>query len=75
PKNVGIVTSRLTNDTDLKWDPNLDSDLAGYEIVWRDTSSPEWTNSLFVGNVTTYTIKQKSKDNFFFGVRAVDKDG
>jgi hypothetical protein len=75
PKNVGIVTSRLTNDTDLKWDPNLDIDLAGYEIVWRDTSSPEWTNSLFVGNVTTYTIKQKSKDNFFFGVRAVDKDG
>lgn len=75
PKNVGIVTSRLTNDTDLKWDPNRDSDLAGYEIVWRDTSSPEWTNSLFVGNVTTYTIKQKSKDNFFFGVRAVDKDG
>jgi len=22
PKNVGIVTARLTNDTDLKWDAN-----------------------------------------------------
>ncbi len=33
PKNVGIVTARLTNDTDLKWDANLEKDLAGYEIV------------------------------------------
>ncbi len=75
PKNVGIVTARLTNDTDLKWDANTDADLAGYEIVWRETTSPVWTNSVFVGNVTTYTAKEMSKDNYFFGVRAVDKDG
>ena len=52
PKNVGIITTRLTNDTDLKWDANTDADLAGYEIVWRDTTSTVWTNSQFVGNVT-----------------------
>ena len=75
PKNVGIITGRLTNDTDLKWDAGTDSDLAGYEIVWRDTISPFWTNSLFVGNVTDYTAKEMSKDNYFFGVRAVDKAG
>lgn len=75
PKNVGLVTSRLTNDTELKWDAGTDADLAGYEIVWRDTTSPVWTNSLSVGNVTTYVMKAMSKDNFFFGVRAVDKDG
>jgi Zn-dependent M28 family amino/carboxypeptidase len=75
PKNTGIVTGRLTNDTDLKWDANTDADLAGYEIVWRDTISPFWTNSLFVGNVTAYTAKEMSKDNYFFGVRAVDKAG
>ncbi len=75
PKNAGIVTARLTNDTDLKWDANTDADLAGYEVVWRDTTSAVWTNSVFVGNVTTYTAKAMSKDNFFFGVRAVDKDG
>lgn len=75
PKNVGIVTARLTNDTDLKWDANTDGDLAGYEVVWRDTTSPEWTHSVNVGNVTTYTAKGMSKDNYFFGVRAVDKDG
>jgi hypothetical protein len=75
PKGVAIVTSRLTNDTDLKWDANADADLAGYEVVWRDTTSAEWTDSKFVGNVTTYSAKGMSKDNYFFGVRAVDRDG
>ncbi len=75
PKNVVIVTTRLTNDTDLKWDANTDGDLAGYEIVWRDTTSPFWTNSISVGNVTAFTAKEMSKDNYFFGVRAVDKAG
>jgi hypothetical protein len=75
PKNVVIVTGRLTNDTDLKWDANTDADIAGYEVVWRDTTAAEWTNSRFVGNVTTYTANKMSKDNYFFGVRAVDKAG
>lgn len=75
PKNAGIVTGRLTNDTELKWDANTDADLAGYEVVWRDTTTAEWTNSKFVGNVTTYTAAKMSKDNYFFGVRAVDKAG
>jgi len=75
PRNVAILTARLSNDTDLKWDANKEPDLAGYEIVWRDTTSPVWTNSKAVGNVTSFTMKGMSKDNYFFGVRAVDKDG
>jgi hypothetical protein len=74
PKNV-TINARQSNDTLMKWDTSTDPDLAGYEIVWRDTSSPEWTNSVSVGNVTTYTVKGISKDNFFFGLRAVDKEG
>jgi hypothetical protein len=75
PKNVGMITAKLGNDTELKWDANTDSDIASYEIVWRDTTSPVWTNSINVGNVTTYAMKGMSKDNYFFGVRAIDKDG
>ena len=75
PKNVGLLTTRLTNDTDLKWDANKEPDLAGYEIVWRDTTSPVWTNARAVGNVTSFTVKGLSKDNYFFAVRAVDKQG
>lgn len=75
PRNVGIVTGRLTNDTELRWEANSDIDIAGYEIAWRDTTSPEWTNFISVRNVTSYVVKNMSKDNYFFGVRAVDKAG
>jgi len=75
PKEVGLLTRRLTNDTDLQWTANTDEDLAGYEIVWRETVSPVWTHARMVGNVTSYTVKGMSKDNYFFGVRAVDRQG
>ncbi len=75
PKNAALVTARLTNDTDLKWDANAESDLVGYEIVWRETTSPTWTNSRAVENVTSYTMNGMSKDNYFFGVRSVDRAG
>ncbi|HET9711533.1 MAG TPA: M28 family metallopeptidase, partial [Pyrinomonadaceae bacterium] len=75
PTGVVILTARLSNDTDLHWDPNKEPDLAGYEIVWRDTTSAVWTNSKPVGNVTSFTMKGMSKDNYFFGVRAIDRDG
>jgi len=75
PKNVGLITSKLTNDTELKWDAGTETDVAGYEVVWRGTTDAVWTNAVFVGNVTSYTLKDMSKDNFFFGIRAVDKDG
>lgn len=75
PKGVAILTARLSNDTDLKWDANKEPDIAGYEIVWRDTTSAVWTNSQSVGNVTSFTMKGMSKDNYFFGVRAIDREG
>jgi hypothetical protein len=74
PKNV-TFPSGLANDTPIKWDANKEPDLAGYEIVWRDTTEATWTHSQSVGNVQTFTMKGMSKDNFFFGVRAIDKEG
>ena len=75
PKNAGMVTARLGNDTEIKWDAVAENDLGGYEIVWRDTTSAVWTNAQSVGNVTNFVLKGMSKDNYFFGVRAVDKNG
>ncbi len=74
PKNVVLPTA-LSDDTEIRWDANKEPDLAGYEIVWRDTTEAIWTHSRAVGNVNTFTMKGMSKDNYFFGVRAVDKEG
>ena len=75
PKNAQIVAIVLTNSTTMTWNADTDPDIAGYEIVWRDTSEPDWTHAIPVGNVTTATLPIAPKDNFQLGVRAVDKDG
>jgi hypothetical protein len=75
PKGVTILSARLSHDTDLRWEANKEPDIAGYEIVWRDTTEAFWTNSRAVGKVTTFRMKGMSKDNYFFGVRAIDNDG
>jgi hypothetical protein len=79
PKNVQIHVSPPagfsgTNLTPLSWNANPESDLAGYEVVMRDTTSPVWTSAMDVGNVTSVTLNI-SKDNVQFGVRAVDQKG
>lgn len=47
----------------------------GYKIYWRDTTSPTWDHSRYVGNVDEFTLKGIVIDNFFFGIAAVGKDG
>jgi hypothetical protein len=79
PKNVQIhVTPPVgfagTNLTTLTWDANPESNLAGYEVVMRETTTPDWTTAMSVGNVTTATLNV-SKDNVQFGLRAVDQSG
>jgi hypothetical protein len=74
PKNV-LVATGLSNDTDFTWDANKEPDLAGYEVVWRETTQPLWTNSRWIGNLNKFSMKGMSKDNYFFGIRAVDKQG
>ena len=75
PKNVQIHAPVLTNDTLLTWDANTDPDLDQYEVVWRQTSEEDWTNAIPVGNVTSISLPAAPKDNFQFGVRAVDREG
>ena len=44
-------------------------------VVYRDTTEPTWSHRIKVGNVTSFTVEGITKDNFLFGVRAVDRDG
>jgi hypothetical protein len=74
PAKVQLRTRELENDSSFVWQANKEPDVAGYRIVWRDTTAADWQGSLFVGNVTDAKISL-SKDNVFFGIQAVDKDG
>jgi len=75
PKNVEVETAKLENDTTLKWEAGHEPDLTGYNVVWRETTAPFWQHRAFAGNVTSYTVKGISKDNYIFGVEAVGKNG
>ena len=79
PKNLQIHTTPPVgfagiNSTSLDWDANTEPDLAGYEVVMRETTAPDWTSAVSVGNVTSVTL-DIAKDNVQFGVRAVDTAG
>jgi len=79
PKNLQIHTAPPagfpgTNLTALSWDANPEPDLAGYEVVMRETTAADWTRAIGVGNVTSVTLNI-SKDNVQFGLRAVDNAG
>lgn len=76
PSGVQIETARLENDTTLRWEPNSEPDLAGYRIVWRETTAPFWEHALDVPKDTTrMTVRGVSKDNVVFGVEAFDAAG
>ncbi|MGJ8550265.1 M28 family peptidase [Winogradskyella wichelsiae] len=47
----------------------------GYNIYWRDTTSPTWDYSRYVENTTEFTLDGIVIDNSFFGVTAVAEDG
>ncbi|WP_299114526.1 M28 family metallopeptidase [uncultured Winogradskyella sp.] len=72
PKNVGIG-GIVQPSAKFSWD-KVDG-AVGYKIYWRDTTSPTWDNSRYVGDVSEYTLDGIVVDNFFFGVAAVGKDG
>jgi hypothetical protein len=79
PKGLQIHTTPPgtlsgTNLTTLTWAASPEPDLAGYQVVMRETTAADWTSAIDVGNVTTVTL-DISKDNVQFGVRAVDKAG
>jgi hypothetical protein len=72
PARVRLQTKELENDSTLTWEASPGS--ASYEILWRDTTSPEWEHAQPAGNVTRATLPL-SKDNVIFAVRAVDSMG
>ncbi|GAA4817319.1 M28 family metallopeptidase [Litoribaculum gwangyangense] len=72
PKTVGIG-GIVEASAKFKWD-KVDG-AKGYKIYWRDTTSPTWDYSRYVGDITEFTLDGIVIDNFFFGVASVGKNG
>lgn len=72
PKGVKIRTAALTNDSELLWTATPGA--VSYEVLWRETTAPDWTHAIDVGPALTAKV-DLSKDNVFFGVRAVGPGG
>jgi hypothetical protein len=72
PSKVRLQTKELENNSTLTWDASPGG--AVYEVLWRETSRPEWEHAQTFGNVTRATLPF-SKDNVIFAVRAVDGQG
>jgi hypothetical protein len=62
-------------DAALHWLPSTAPHIAGYAVVIRATTAPDWQREIWVGNVTSYTIPDLSIDDIVIGVKAVDRDG
>jgi hypothetical protein len=71
---TGLKVSGRTANVSLEWQPSPEPDTAGYEVVWRETTSPVWRHAADVGTATQIDLPV-SRDNHYFGVRAYDKDG
>lgn len=67
----GIVEA----DVKFRWTKVDDKAIAGYKIYWRDTTSPTWDNSRFVGNTDEAVLKGIVIDNFLFGIATVGTNG
>ncbi len=59
----------------FKWKKIDDPNIKGYKIYWRDTTSPTWDHSRFVGNVDSFTLEGIVIDNYLFGIATVGKNG
>ena len=73
PKNVKIGGA-VKPSTTLKWKKSNDSSIKGYKIYWRETTSPHWDKSKFVGKVDSHTLEGVVIDNYFFGVSSIGKN-
>jgi hypothetical protein len=70
-----LIGGIVEPNTKLRWEKSDDKSIAGYKIYWRNTTSPQWEFSRYVGNVDNFELKGIVIDNFYFGVASVGKNG
>ncbi len=63
-------------DAVLRWGfPDPGPDLAGFIVVIRSTTAPDWQREIWAGSVREFTIKNLPIDQVVLGVKSVDAEG
>lgn len=73
PTKVLMDVKELSNTTKLMWEKPSTGKIKGYQVLYRETDQPTWTNKIFTKD-QTYTVPL-SKDNFIFAVQSVSESG
>ena len=72
PKEVKIGGA-VQASAKLVWEKSTGA--VGYRVHWRETTSPYWEHSKYIGDVSEYTFKNLVIDNYFFGISSVNSQG
>jgi hypothetical protein len=75
PPKDARLTGAVAPDAKVSWSAEEDTERAGFEILWRETTDPRWQVYDFAASAGETLLKGVSTDNHFFAVRSVGKNG
>ncbi len=75
PPTNARLTGAVTPDAKVSWSAEEDSERAGFEILWSETTETRWSVYTFAESGGETVLKGVSTDNHFFAVRSVGKNG
>lgn len=73
PQEFTIDVKDLTNSTLLSWKKPAQGKAAGYYVLVRETTAPQWQKKIFTREINMRL--PYSKDNYLFGLQSVDEAG
>ena len=71
---TGLIATINSNEINLSWSYNPESDITGYKVYWSTTSGFPYSNVVDVGNVNSYTITGITPNIYYITVTAYDND-
>lgn len=74
PEHV-TLSGAVTPNAVISWHAPEDGNRAGFEVLWRQTTDPQWSVYEFVPQAREAVLKGVSTDNHFFAVRSVGRNG
>jgi hypothetical protein len=69
------LRAALRYDTEVSWEASPSANVAGYQIVWRETTAPCWEHRSELVKGLTFVLSGVTADVCFVGVRALDAQG